>query len=108
MVTTGSLGVFFIILILILAANRTLLPGIMFTGSFILFALWLTGLIDTSIQLFSASGNVNSNCQTYVSGSSVRGDSLTTLAWMTLSTICEFLLSFFRYLVLMEGGFWFC
>ncbi|BDD56956.1 hypothetical protein MAP00_002371 [Monascus purpureus] len=89
MVTTGSLGVCFIIFIQILAAQRSLLPGVIMTGSFILFVLWLTGLIDTAIQLFSTSGNINANCQTYVVQNESRGNSLATLAWLTQNTICN-------------------
>lgn len=100
MVTTGSLGVCFIIFIQILAAQRSLLPGVIMTGSFILFVLWLTGLIDTAIQLFSTSGNINANCQTYVVQNESRGNSLATLAWLTQNTICKlsFLLIFFFFL----------
>ncbi|OJJ51575.1 hypothetical protein ASPZODRAFT_56400 [Penicilliopsis zonata CBS 506.65] len=89
MVVSGSLGVFFILLILILAAQRFLLPGIIIIGSFILFVLWLTGLIETALQLYGVKSNVNSNCQIYVADQQSVGDSIDTLAWLTQSTICN-------------------
>lgn len=91
MVVTSALGVFFIFLVLILAARRFLLPGIIIIGSFILFVLWLTGLIETSLQLYGVVGNVNDNCQIYVVENVARGNNMNTLAWLTQSTICMFL-----------------
>lgn len=88
MVVSGALGVFFIILILILAAQRFLLPGIIIVGSFILFVLWLTGLIETSLQLYGVVGNVNDNCKIYVDDNHFGGNNLQTMAWLTQSTIC--------------------
>ena len=99
MVTTGSLGVFFIILLLILAYYRHLLPGIVMIGSFILFVLWVAGLVDTSIQLFSPTGNIQTNCNNYVTNSQQKGNSLDTLAWITQNSICEFLSSFLFFLL---------
>lgn len=89
MAVTGALGVFFIFLVLGLIARHLLLPGILILGSFILFILWLTGLIETSLQLYGVTGNVNDNCQIYVVENQSRGDSIDTLAWLTQSTICE-------------------
>ena len=93
MVVSGALGIFFIILILILAAQRFLLPGIIILGSFILFVLWLTGLIETSLQLYGVVGNVDDNCQIYVVDNRAGGNNMQTLAWLTQKTICEFSLS---------------
>lgn len=87
-IVTASLTLIFLILILVLAAQRMLIPGIILLGSFILFVLWLTTLIETSIQLFGTSGNVNSNCNTYVTGQEYHGISIETLAWLTQSNIC--------------------
>ncbi|KAH8426958.1 uncharacterized protein KD926_007207 [Aspergillus affinis] len=89
MTVSGALGVFFIILILILAAQRFLLPGIIIVGSFILFVLWLTGLIETSLQLYGVVGNVNDNCKIYVDDNHFGGNNLQTMAWLTQSTICN-------------------
>ena len=91
MVVTSSLAVFFIFLVLGLIARRLLLPGILILGSFILFVLWLTGLIETSLQLYGVEGNVNDNCQIYVVENVSRGNNINTLAWLTQITICKFL-----------------
>lgn len=90
MVVSGALGVFFIILILFLAAKRFLLPGIIIIGSFILFVLWLTGLIETSLQLYGVVGNVDDNCQIYVYDNKFGGNNLQTMAWLTQRSICMF------------------
>lgn len=93
-VIVGSLTILFLILILVLASQRLLIPGIILLGSFILFVLWLTALIETSIQLFGA-GNVNGNCQQFVQDEKFTGISVETLAWLTQNTICEWILFFF-------------
>lgn len=59
-------------------------------GSFILFVLWLVGLIVISIQLWGPVGSVNGNCNLYVDGATSRGPNLETLAWLQQKSICEF------------------
>lgn len=95
MVVVSALGVTFFFVVQILVARGPLLPGILIVGSFILFVLWLTGLIETSLQLYGVSGNVNDNCQIWVVENESRGNSINTLAWLTQSTICESISSFF-------------
>lgn len=85
----SALAILFFILILVLINQRQLLPGIVIIGSFILFVLWLTALIETSIQLFGPSGSVNGNCQLYVQAQPFTGASLNTLAWLEQTNICE-------------------
>ncbi|EHY58572.1 hypothetical protein HRR83_006248 [Exophiala dermatitidis] len=87
-VVTGGLTILFLIIVLILAARRLLVPGVILLGSFILFVLWVTTLIETAIQLYG-SGNVNSNCNNYVTGQEYTGVSIETLAWLTQSNICS-------------------
>ena len=89
-VTVSALTLGFLILILVLIAQRMLLPGIVIIGSFILFVLWLTGLVETSIQLFGPNSSVNTLCNTYVNGQSFSGVSLETLAWLEQKNICEY------------------
>jgi hypothetical protein len=74
----------------VLSSNNTLTPGICMVLSFILFVLYLTGLIDTGIQLFG-DGNVSANCQNYVFSNPVTGANLNTLAWLQQQSICKFL-----------------
>jgi hypothetical protein len=88
MVVTSALGVSFIFLVLVLASRHFLLPGIIIIGSFVLCVLWLTGLIETSLQLYGVVGNVNDNCQIYVVNNKAWGNNINTLAWLTQSTIC--------------------
>ena len=88
MVVSSALAVFFIFLVLGLIARHILLPGILLFGSFILFALWLTGLVETSLQLYGVAANVNSNCQNYVYDNESRGNNVNTLAWLAQNTIC--------------------
>jgi hypothetical protein len=61
-------------------------------GSFILLVLYLTGLIETAIELFGV-GNVSDNCQRYVTNNQVSGVSATTLAWLEQNSICTLVLS---------------
>jgi len=77
-----------VIVEIVLIAQRRLLPGFMILWSFILLVLYLTGLIETAIQLFGP-GNVSNNCQTYVSDNAATGVSLNTLAWLQQNNICE-------------------
>lgn len=78
----------FLIIILILAPRRMLIPGGILLGSFILFVLWVTTLIETAIQLYG-NGNVNSNCNNYVNNQQYHGVSIETLAWLTQNNICS-------------------
>lgn len=101
MITVGALGVAFVATILILAAQRFLLPGIIIIGSFIMLALWLTGLIETALQLYGGQANVNSNCQNYVTNMPWTGNTVETLAWLTQNTICTSSF-FFLFLLLLR------
>ena len=89
MVTVGALGLAFICLILALTAQRMLLPGIVILGSFIMFVLFLTGLIETAVQEFGPGSAINSVCQSYITGMPSTGVSLNTLAWLEQQTICK-------------------
>ncbi|KAI4164992.1 MAG: hypothetical protein LQ342_001268 [Letrouitia transgressa] len=84
MVTTSSLSLLFLVVILGLISQQQLLPGIVVLGSFILFVLFLTGLVETSIQLYGPSGGVNTYC-----GSHPRGfDSDATRVWLANVSLC--------------------
>ncbi|KFY23505.1 hypothetical protein V493_05820 [Pseudogymnoascus sp. VKM F-4281 (FW-2241)] len=86
-ITTGALGIAFILLLLYLINTRALLPGIVILGSFILFILWLVGLIVISIELWGPQGDINGNCSLYVGGQESRGQSVETLAWLMQDSI---------------------
>jgi hypothetical protein len=89
MVTAGCFGIALVALMIYLIFQEFLLPGIILLGSFILFTLWFTGLIETALQLYGAQGNVYSNCQIYVSDQPYSGNSINALAWLTQDTICQ-------------------
>lgn len=75
-------------MILVLIQQRQLLPGIVMLGSFILFVLFLTGLIETSIQLYGPTGSVNSYCNLYRPSSGLTNGEA-TLAWLETQGICQ-------------------
>jgi hypothetical protein len=87
----ASLTIAFILTLLWLIFQRRLLPSIVIIGGFILFVLWLVGLIVISIQLWGPSGSVSSNCNLFVFGASPQptGQSLHTLAWLQQRGICQ-------------------
>jgi len=87
-VTVGALTVLFLIIIVILSQNNNLTPGICMVFCFILFVLYLTGIVETGVQLFGA-GQVSRNCNTYVSNNKVTGASTETLAWLQQNNICQ-------------------
>jgi len=87
MVSVSAMAIVFLIAILALIGQRQLLPGIVMLGSFILFVLWLTGLIETSIQLYGPSGSVNTYCSIY---RPVVGTVQETMGWLANHGICEF------------------
>ncbi|APA13933.1 hypothetical protein SS1G_11278 [Sclerotinia sclerotiorum 1980 UF-70] len=88
-IVSASLGILFIILMLWLISQRQLLPGIVILGTFILFVLWLVGLIVWSIELWGPSGSVNGNCNLYVTANPQTGASTATLAWLLQHSICQ-------------------
>ncbi len=85
MIAISSLTLLFLFGLLGLINQRQLLPGIVVLGTFILFVLWLTGLIETSIQLYGPKGSVNSYCSAYKPSS---GPSQATLAWLETNGLC--------------------
>lgn len=94
-IAVGALSILFLALMLYLISQRSLLPGIVILGSFILFVLWLVGLIVTSIEFWGPTGNVNTNCNIYVSGQNTNGATIDTLAWLEQHSICKFWPLFF-------------
>ncbi|THY51263.1 hypothetical protein D6C98_05698 [Aureobasidium pullulans] len=87
-VTVGSLTIFWIIIMIILMAQKKLQPAWVMLASFILIALFLAGLIETAIQLFG-NGNVSTYCNRYVNNNNIRGVSIDTLAWLEQNSICS-------------------
>ncbi|KAF2641283.1 hypothetical protein P280DRAFT_307320 [Massarina eburnea CBS 473.64] len=87
-VAVGSIAITFIIIMMILIAQRRLLPGVMFLFSFILLVLFITGIVGTALQLF-AGPNVNNLCNMYVGSQRLVGPNGSTLAWLQQNSICQ-------------------
>jgi hypothetical protein len=88
-ITVASICLIFIGLINWLIFQRRLLPAIVMLGGFMLFILWLVGLIVVSIQLWGPSGSVSSNCNLAVFNVNPVGQSQYTLAWLEQKSICQ-------------------
>lgn len=73
---------------LILIAQRRLLPGVVILFSFILLVLFIAGIIGTALNLFGGP-NINNQCNTYVNNMPQYGSSINTLAWLQQNNICE-------------------
>ena len=72
--------------IIVLRNNNKLLPNFILVGSFILFVLNLTGLIEEAIELFGSNG-ANSMCS--ASSLAANGPTVQTLAYIAQSNICS-------------------
>jgi hypothetical protein len=99
-ITVGSLLILFIFLMLTLIVQQRLLPGILILGSFILLVLFLTGMIETAIQLFGPNGDIASKCETFVFDNPSRDLSVTTLAWLMQNSICQSWLAVFAFWII--------
>jgi hypothetical protein len=88
-ISVGVLTVLFVLSLLGLIWQRRLLPGVVMLGSFILLVLYITGVVETAIQLFGPQGNINGNCQMYVFNNPQNRLDLNTLAWLQQRSICQ-------------------
>jgi hypothetical protein len=87
-VTVGALALIFLLVEIVYIAQRKLLPTVMMLLSFILFVLFIAGIIGTAIQLFTGP-NINNQCNTYVFNDDVSGPSANTLAFLQQRNICK-------------------
>ncbi|KAH8881367.1 arginase-domain-containing protein [Thozetella sp. PMI_491] len=88
-ITVGCLAIGFIGLLLMLIVQRRLLPSIVMIGGFIVFVLWMVGLIVVSIELWGPTGSINSSCNLSVFNMNPTGQTLNTLAWLEQRSICQ-------------------
>ncbi|KAF5136926.1 uncharacterized protein G6M90_00g044690 [Metarhizium brunneum] len=88
-ITVGSVAILFMGFIFWLIATRRLLPAIVMIGAFMLFVLWLVGLVIVSVQLWGPSGSIQSTCNLQVFNRSPHGLNQETLAWMQQKNICQ-------------------
>jgi len=98
-VTVGSLTILAVILLLIFLNKGNLTPGMLMIVSFVLLVLYITGIVDTGIQLWGE-GHVASTCNTYVNGNQQTGATLYTLAWMQQNNICNCWYTVFAFWIL--------
>ncbi|EPE02587.1 arginase-like protein [Ophiostoma piceae UAMH 11346] len=89
LITVGALGVVFVLAVLVLIYQQRLLPSIVMIGGFMLFVLWLVGLVVLSIELWGPAGSVSGNCNLAVFNQNPKGLSTATLAWMEQKAICQ-------------------
>ena len=88
-ISVSALTILFIIGLFWLIAERRLLPAIVMIGAFMLFVLWLTGLVVISIELFGPSGSISSNCDIDVFTRDPRGQTQEALAYLQQRNICR-------------------
>lgn len=59
-------------------------------GSFVMFVLWITGLVKASIELWGPLGSINDNCVRYVYNDDLwGGGNLYTLARIQQEGVCN-------------------
>lgn len=87
-VTVGSIVIAFDLSVVWLIANRRLLPGVVMIGAFILFVLWMVGLVASSNELWG-SGGVQSNCNLQVYSQNPTSPTMETLAWLQQKSTCK-------------------
>jgi hypothetical protein len=88
-ICVGCITILLVGILVVLSTQDALTPGILMVFCFVLFVLYLTGLIETGVQLFGA-GNVNKNCVNNVKHQQSVGPSIATLAWLEQNNICEY------------------
>lgn len=89
-ITVAAIVIVFIWIMLWLIFQRRLLPAIVMIGGFMLFVLWLVGLIVVSVELWGGNG-VAAACNAQVFGVDPQptGETLQTLAWLQQQSICQ-------------------
>ncbi|KAG0123548.1 hypothetical protein HOY82DRAFT_231549 [Tuber indicum] len=86
----STLTILFVFSVVALYYVHLLLPIIVMISSFIMFVLWLTGLIKASIELWGPLGSINDNCVRYVYNDQFWGGrNLDTLARIQQEGVCN-------------------
>src|SRR3569833_2994975 len=89
-ITVACIAILFVGMLLFLIFQRRLLPSIVMIGGFLLFVLWLVGLIVVSIELWGPTGSVSSNCYLAEFNQNPTGQTLNTLVFFVLLCFCLF------------------
>jgi len=66
LIVTGILTMLYSFGLVLAYYGHSLLPLPVMVTAFILFVLWLTGLVKMSIELWGPMGSINDNCTRYV------------------------------------------
>lgn len=90
LLSISTLTIIFVFTVVALYYVHLLLPIIVMISSFIMFVLWLTGLIKASIELWGPLGSINDNCTRYVYNNSFWGGrNIDTLARIQQEGVCN-------------------
>lgn len=90
LLTVSTITIVFVCAVVALYYVHLLLPIVVMIGSFIMFVLWITGLVKASIELWGPLGSINDNCVRYVYNDDFWGDgSLYTLARIQQQGVCN-------------------
>jgi len=85
-----SITLAFVVSLVVLYCIHMLLPIVVIIATFLLFVLWLTGLVKSSIELWGPLGSVNDNCVRFVYEAGFwRGATLDTLARIQQEGMCN-------------------
>jgi hypothetical protein len=85
-IAVGATTEILVWIVVLLSFQRRLFPGLVILKSFILFVLYLTGMIGTASQLF---GPVIRACQRNGDSNSVGGLNVDALMWLLQRSTCE-------------------
>ena len=88
-ITVGALTVIFVWIMLALIYQRRLLPGVVMIGSFILLVLYITGIIETALQLFRNTNGIQGQCNSLTRNAPEHGLTVNVLAYLELQSICQ-------------------
>jgi hypothetical protein len=88
-IASGSLSVIYIVMSVILAQRRYLLPGVIILLAVLLIPMWVTGLVATSIALWGSQDGVNARCNRNLQALSTGGHDIYTLLWLQENSICR-------------------
>lgn len=58
-------------------------------GAFVLFVLWLVGLVVVSLELWGPNGSIQGTCDLNVFSQDPKGRTQETLAWLEQKMICQ-------------------
>ncbi|GFP54686.1 hypothetical protein ACSS6W_002530 [Trichoderma asperelloides] len=88
-ITVGAIAILFIFGIFWLIAQRRLLPAIVMIGAFMLFVMWLVGLVVVSLELWGPNGSIQGTCNLNIFSQDPKGRTQETLAWLEQKMICQ-------------------